>query len=496
MKKFAFFFSLIFFVHCSKDNDSKTADSDNKLLLNQIEGVWWNYYEVFDDDDFYDTIYNSIYFYNNTKINEIVAKTITRTTYDVDRNLKSDKDCIELKISELFFVDEHTDINLCFSDYRDDECYSRFCVSLVSENKLRYVDERDCFPTTIDILDKSDLPYIECSQEEYSNSTSKKIFFENGICKCPNAQVGQTATISGTLYTVVDNSTIKSEITKGNVNLCTTLVTDMSSLFYVNREFNQDIGSWDTSNVTDMTDMFNVANKFNQDIGEWDTSKVTKMSRMFSDTPFNQDISAWNTSNVTNMGGMFNATSFNQDIGSWDTSNVTNMNGMFAQTPFNKNIGKWDTSKLTSMSSMFWDAKSFNQDIGGWDTSKVTSMGNMFSNATSFNQDIGSWDTSNVTDMIAMFSNATSFNQDIGSWDTSKVTYMYSIFSNATSFNQNISNWDTKNLSSMTYMFFKATQFNQNLSMWCVSNISEEPDNFATDSALSDSNKPVWGTCP
>ena len=34
------------------------------------------------------------------------------------------------------------------------------------------------------------------------------IYFENGTCKCPNASVGETATISGTLYTVVDNSTI------------------------------------------------------------------------------------------------------------------------------------------------------------------------------------------------------------------------------------------------------------------------------------------------
>ena len=33
------------------------------------------------------------------------------------------------------------------------------------------------------------------------------------------------------LYTVVDNSTIQGEVNNGNVNLCTTLVTDMNGLF-------------------------------------------------------------------------------------------------------------------------------------------------------------------------------------------------------------------------------------------------------------------------
>jgi len=31
------------------------------------------------------------------------------------------------------------------------------------------------------------------------------------------------------------------------------------------------------------------------------------------------------------------------------------------------------------------------------------------------------------------------------------------------------------------------------LSGWCVSQISSEPQNFATNSALTNANKPVWG---
>ena len=50
-------------------------------------------------------------------------------------------------------------------------------------------------------------------------TASSSIYFENGTCKCPNASVGDTATISGTLYTVVNNSTIAAQIANGNVNL-------------------------------------------------------------------------------------------------------------------------------------------------------------------------------------------------------------------------------------------------------------------------------------
>ena len=40
-------------------------------------------------------------------------------------------------------------------------------------------------------------------------------------------------------------------------------VTDMSSLFEEEEEFNDDIGNWDVSNVKDMELMFNNAESFN-----------------------------------------------------------------------------------------------------------------------------------------------------------------------------------------------------------------------------------------
>ena len=278
---------------------------------------------------------------------------------------------------------------------------------------------------------------------------SSRIYFENGTCKCPNATVGETVNISGTTYTAVDNSTIQGEVDNGNVNLCTTLVTDMSYLFSAASSFNENISFWDTSNVTNMEYMFDVAHAFNQDISNWDTSNVTSMKNMF-----------------------FSATSFNQDISSWDTSSVNNMKSMFGSaTSFNQDIGSWDTSSITNMEGMFNTASAFNQDIGSWDTSSVFNMGGIFANASVFDQDIGSWDVSNVTTMRYMFSGASSFNQNIGSWDTSNVTEMNS-------------------------MFDEASVFNQDLSNWCVTNITSEPSGFSTNSALTNENKPVWGTCP
>jgi hypothetical protein len=48
----------------------------------------------------------------------------------------------------------------------------------------------------------------------------------------------------------------------------------------------------------------------------------------------------------------------------------------------------------------------------------------------------------------------------------------------------------------MAYMFAYASSFNQDISNWCVTNIDSEPSDFSTSSPLTESNKPVWSTCP
>ena len=225
---------------------------------------------------------------------------------------------------------------------------------------------------------------------------------------CNSNSPGDIFTINNESYLVVENGsgtngiqnvTNLTNLDDGTIRFCTSLVTDMSYVFYSKSTFNQPIGNWDTSSVTDMNNMFAGASAFNQSIGSWDTSSVTDMNYMF-----------------------FNASAFNQDISNWDTSSVTDMNNMFGgATTFNQDLSSWATGSVTNMSFMFFNASAFNQDISNWDTSSVTNMSVMFNGASAFNQSIGSWDTSSVTDMNYMFADATTFNQDLSSWNVANV---------------------------------------------------------------------------
>jgi surface protein len=201
------------------------------------------------------------------------------------------------------------------------------------------------------------------------------------------------------------------------------------------------------------------------------------------------------------------ATTTYGDISTWETSNVTNMTYLFNnKQTFNDAISNWDVSNVTDMRGMFKNASNFNQFIGDWDTSSVTSMSSMFSGATAFNRYINDWVTSSVTLMSYMFSEASAFNQPLNDWDTSSVTLdcqvsdicgMEGMFFQASAFNQPLNNWDTSSVDNMDFMFQEASSFNQNLSAWCVTNIfSVTPTQFSFSSPLSESNKPVWGTCP
>ena len=78
----------------------------------------------------------------------------------------------------------------------------------------------------------------------------------------------------------------------------------------------------------------------------------------------------------------------------------------------------------------------------------------------------------------------------------SHITECDDMFAGCQFFNQDISSWDVSAVESMDSMFYGCESFNQDLSQWCVRLISESPDYFSDDSALTEENLPVWGTCP
>ncbi|MCS4436610.1 BspA family leucine-rich repeat surface protein [Aquiflexum gelatinilyticum] len=336
---------------------------------------------------------------------------------------------------------------------------------------------------TANIIDLSIDPFELVDEEIIIGSP---VFFEeNGTIKCPQASPGDKGEVNGKVYEAVDRSLL---IIRGNEGadlscVCTSLVTDMSELVLKITDgeeildFNQNFSSWDVSRVVTMEKMFYGAEYFNQPIGNWDVSKVTNMERMFGHAySFNQPIGNWDVSNVINMRTMFSETlSFNQDIGNWDVSNVQNMSAMFGLSNFNRPIGDWDVSNVTDMSAMFAESL-FNQPIGNWDVSSVTNMEAMFYDNKNFNQPIGNWNVSKVTSMASMF-------MSIGAPASPNI------------FNQPIGNWDVSNVSNLARMFF-GSNFNQDLTKWCVQKIATEPDNFSITGSLSESNKPLWGTCP
>lgn len=275
----------------------------------------------------------------------------------------------------------------------------------------------------------------------------------NGFTIVANAWAipGDVGELNGTVFTVVSEDELRVKITNNEdiTSVCTSRVTNMSALFEGANTFNQDISHWDTSAVTNMRSMFSNASVFNQAIGNWDTSNVTDTKAMFS-----------------------NAEAFDQDIHAWDTSNIIDASSMFNfALLFNQDLGRWDITSVTNLTRMFYRAESFNQDIGNWDTSGVTSTSGLFWYALVFNQNISSWNVSDVTDMSLMFYGAEEFNQNIGSWNTSNVT-------------------------DMGWMFLNAFAFNQDLSGWCVSNVTSENETFSENSALTEVNLPIWGTCP
>jgi hypothetical protein len=146
-------------------------------------------------------------------------------------------------------------------------------------------------------------------------------------------------------------------------NIITTLMTDMSQLFYGRVFYNNLVSAWDTSNVTNMSRMFeyqaqsnNMTYGFNNSsLQYWDVSKVTDFGAMFANNyafKTSGALSNWNVSSATNMSHMFKESTFNDSIANWNTSNVTNMERMFYQAYMTFDISMLNVANVTSWSGI------------------------------------------------------------------------------------------------------------------------------------------------
>jgi surface protein len=239
-------------------------------------------------------------------------------------------------------------------------------------------------------------------------------------------------------------------------------VTSMSGTFYQTTAFNNGgsntIQNWSSPICINFGSMFYQCTSFNQPITNLvNTSGVAScsLSAMFSGaTLFNQNIGSWNTSNVTNMSSMFlgttslsTTTQFNNgETGLTSIANITPSTSSYTNTTkvlncpgatFLSTLSVGDvlivqTSALVYSSSIqsitdntnlvlttaygsnitVGTITSINKQVAGtsplnWNTSKVTTMANMFKYCIFFNQSITTsgniWNTSIITTIVSLF---------------------------------------------------------------------------------------------
>jgi len=276
-------------------------------------------------------------------------------------------------------------------------------------------------------------------------------------------------------------------------------ITFFRNFFREAINFNDNIGNWNTSKGEDFSVMFRGSSSvlpyglFNNggsdSIKNWDMSNAKQISTIFFNQRFfNQEIGKWNITNkctdISYFVGCFSAPGSFTNAGSdsiknWDVSNVTTMESAFQyQKFFDVDLSSWNTANVTRMNFMFWgnyiDPGSFNNagnpGIGSWNTSKVTTMASMFHGNNKFNQNIGAWDVSKVLDMTYMLGSSTPvpspmiFNNggspSINNWNTGLVTNMGNMFRNNPGFNQQIGNWNVSNVTSFTNFMQPQTSAN------------------------------------
>jgi len=361
---------------------------------------------------------------------------------------------------------------------------------------------------------------------------------ENGVTvkARETALVGDKKEINGIEYEVVNREILIEKIKNKQdiTSVITSFIKIMNGLFRdYDRDFNQDLSSWDVSNVENFNGTFAETKYFNQDISSWDTSNTITVEEMFLNAEkFNQDLSRWCVNKII-VNHRFNEGAVNFDefnLPQWgkcplpyeidkdddgvpdsidncpDTRNnvpvddngcevnplYIDENGITIKANVNYAvIGQsyelnGQTYKVVD-EQMLRDLVSKNEEVSNIVTTFVYDMNSLFRGKEYFNKDISSWDVSNVSRFTMMFDQCKVFNQNIGYWDTSNATEIGGMFMGAHRFNQNINNWDVSNVISMWRVFDNAYNFNQPLDKWDTSNVKNFSGLFMSATSFNQS---------
>ena len=212
---------------------------------------------------------------------------------------------VQLLIADILDVNKETD-----QDNQDfiwnqsiaviNNLYNKLNRGLLFEQLVQEIEPINLTPFT-DRLDKG-LAGMETTLtiSVKNNMTLCKIPFkmaENGVTVLlksgyPAGTTGKAqGDNSGKVYTAVNETQLRTlnVDTYDFSSVCTTLVTNMDSMFLGASSANPDVTNWDVSNVTNMDFMFQGATSANPVTTNWDVSNVKNMGSMFENSNLSEE---------------------------------------------------------------------------------------------------------------------------------------------------------------------------------------------------------------
>ena len=292
-------------------------------------------------------------------------------------------------------------------------------------------------------------------------------------------QIENSITIKG----LIDNENTIKMIWYYQLKTCREMFRGLSNIISI------DFSKFDTSLVTDMSSMFyNCISLTSLDLSNFNTSSVESFLAMFFNCSSlkNLNLKNFNTSKVINMRVMFYCCSALEslDLGYFNTPSLKIMDSMFRDCSSLKylNIENFNTSLIRNMHLLFYNCSSLTSlDVSSFNTSSVENMQGTFGQCHSLlSLDLSNFETSSVNNMEGMFGGSYSLiSLDLSNFNISKVTNMLGMF------------FDLKSIVFLNLDLFQET--NENINM---QNMFKDINNNLLICLDSEINKKISSSVP